>query len=157
MYRGLARTRTVLLLIITIIATTSTHAGKEFHRWYDENGQAVYSQFEPVNGVDSQRVKAPPPPAEPPEVAQQRLQEQIQKSADFFEDRELAREQAAKAETETRQNQERCEAARGNLEQLAGSPNRLVRQSDGSYKRLDEADRERRREEMEKIIEESCK
>jgi len=134
-----------------------SHAAKEYHLWYDENGQAVYSQFAPEDGTPTERVKQPPPPAEPPEMAQKRLQDQMQKSADFFEDKELASKEAAQTEQVTKQNEERCAAARKNLQELTGPPNRLYRQSDGSYKRWDEEQREKQREEMEKIIAESCR
>jgi len=156
MRAGQAMTRLIFPLLIGLAAAASAHAAKGYHLWYDENGQAVYSQFAPEDGSTSKPVKPPPPPAESPEVAQQRLQEQIQKSADFREDKELAREKAAKEDAEADQERQRCTSARNNLKELAGPPNRLYRQSDGSYQRLDEAERQRRREEMEKIVAESC-
>ncbi len=144
-------------LLVGLTIVLPAHAAKGYHLWYDENGQAVYSQFAPDDGTPVQTVKPPPPPAESPEVAQQRLQEQIQKSADFFEDKDLAKKEAAKTEQATEQKKQRCEEARKNLQELTGPPNRLYRQSDGSYKRWDEAQREERRKEMEKMIAESCK
>lgn len=143
-------------LLVGLTIALPAHAAKGYHLWYDENGQAVYSQFAPDDGTPVQTVKPPPPPAESPEVAQQRLQEQIQKSADFFEDKDLARKEATKSEQATEQKKQRCEEARRNLQELTGPPNRLYRQSDGSYKRWDETQREERRIEMEKIIAESC-
>jgi len=143
-------------LLVGLTIALPAHAAKGYHLWYDENGQAVYSQFAPDDGTPVQTVKPPPPPAESPEVAQQRLQEQIQKSADFFEDKDLARKEAKKSEQATEQKKQRCEEARRNLQELTGPPNRLYRQSDGSYKRWDETQREERRIEMEKIIAESC-
>lgn len=144
-------------LLVGLTIVLPAHAAKGYHLWYDENGQAVYSQFAPDDGTPVQTVKPPPPPAESPEVAQQRLQEQIQKSADFFEDKSLSQEKAAKASNEAAQQKQRCAEARRNLQELTGPPNRLYRQSDGTYKRWDEAQREERRIEMEKIISESCK
>ena len=147
----------LLSLVVALALAFPAIAEKGVHVWYDENGQAVYSQFAPPEGTTARTVKPPPPPAESPEVAQQRLQEQIQKSADFFEDKELAEQEEAKVERAAAQDRQRCEDARRNLERLTGPPSRLYRQADGSYQRLDEAERQRRREEMEKVVAESCK
>ncbi len=147
----------LLSLVIGLALALPAIAEKGVHVWYDENGQPVYSQFAPPEGTPARRVKPPPPPAESPEVAQQRLQEQIQKSADFFEDKELAQEEAAKVERERTQSRQSCEDAQRNLERLTGPPSRLYRQADGSYQRLDETERQRRREEMAKVVAESCK
>jgi len=144
-------------LLFGLAIALPAYAAKGYHLWYDENGQAVYSQFAPEDGTPVQRVKPPPPPAESPEVAQQRLNEQIQKSADFFEDKQLAKKERTETEQTAEQAKMRCEAARRNLQELTGPPNRMYRQSDGSYKRWDETEREAQRKEMEKIIAESCK
>ena len=157
MSQGSTVSRHLVPVLLGLAISLPSHAAKGYHLWYDENGQAVYSQFAPADGTQGEIVKPPPPPAESPEVARQRLQQQKQKSADFFEDRELSREKTAKANTEAAQAKQRCESARNNLLELSGPPNRLYRQSDGSYKRWDEGEREQRRKEMEEIIAESCK
>ena len=144
-------------LLVGLAIALPTHAAKGYHLWYDENGQAVYSQLPPEDGGPSQIVKPPPPPAESPEVANRRLQQQIQRSADYLEDKELAQEKNAKQESEAAQAKYRCEEARKNLEALNGPPRKLMMGSDGVAKRLTEEERQERREEMEKIIEESCK
>jgi hypothetical protein len=144
-------------LLVGLTIVLPAHAAKGYHLWYDENGQAVYSQFAPDDGTPVQTVKPPPPPAESPEVAQQRLQEQIQKSADFFEDKKLSRDKAAEASKEVAKNKERCEAARKNLEVLNGRPQSLIVGADGVARRTSEEEREKSRAETEKIIAESCK
>lgn len=157
MSQGSTVSRYFFPLLLGLAIALPAYAAKDYHLWYDESGQAVYSQFAPEDGTPTERVKQPPPPAESPEMAQKRLQDQMQKSADFFEDKELASKEAAQTEQVTKQNEERCAAARKNLQELTGPPNRLYRQSDGSYKRWDEEQREKQREEMEKIIAESCR
>ena len=150
-------TRHLFPLLFGIAIACPANAVKGYHLWYDENGQAVYSQFAPEDGAQGEIIKPPPPPAESPEVAQQRLQQQIQKSEDFFEDKALSREEKARAGSEAAQARKRCESARKNMEVLTGPPNRLYRKSDGSFERLDEEQREQQRREMEKIIAENCK
>jgi len=157
MQQGQVIARVLPLLLVGLAAASQIHAAKGYHLWYDEDGQAVYSQFAPENGTPSERVKPPPPPAESPEAAQKRLQDQMQKSADYLEDKELAKEKAAQAADEAELHRQRCETARQNLQVLTGPPNRMFRQSDGSYQRLDEAERQKRREENQKVIAESCK
>jgi hypothetical protein len=156
MHQGHARLRLFFPCLLGLVIAVPAHAAKGYHLWYDENGQAVYSQLPPEDGRPTEIVKPPPPPAEPPEVAQQRLQEQIQKSADFFEDKELAKEKADKASAEAEQAQQRCDAAKKNLEVFEGSPRKLIMGSDGVARRLTEEERQQQREEMEKIIAESC-
>lgn len=156
MSQGFSLSRYLFPLLLGLVFSLPAYPAKNYHLWYDENGQAVYSQFAPEDGTPTQRVKGPPPPAESPEVAQRRLQQQQQRSADFFEDKNLAREKNAEAAGVTAQDKQRCVAARKNLQELTGPPNRLYRKSDGSYERWDETQREQRRKEMEKIIAETC-
>lgn len=149
--------RYLLLSLFGLILAVPASATKGYHLWYDENGQAVYSQLPPEDGGRSQIVKPPPPPAESPEVANQRLQEQIQKSADFFEDKELAKEKASKEKSEADEAKYRCEEARKNLAALDGPPRKLLMGSDGVATRMTEEARQKHREDMEKIVAESCK
>lgn len=143
---------TFCLLIVTPLS-----AAPGMHLWYDENGQAVYSQFPPGEGRQSTRIKPPPPPAESPEAAQQRLQQRLQRLEDNREDKALAREKAEKTKAERAFAEERCQSARQNLLGLEGQARQLFRKSDGSVSRLTAEDREAKRAEMRKIIEESCK
>ena len=157
MSQGFSLSRLLFPLLLGLAIALPAYAAKDYHLWYDENGQAVYSQFAPEDGTPTERVKGPLPPAESPEAAQKRLQEQKQRSADFFEDKDLAKEKNAEVASAAAQNEQRCEAARRNLQELTGPPNRLYRKSDGTYERWDETQREQQRKEMEKIIAESCK
>lgn len=139
------------------LAAGGALAAKGYHLWYDENGQAVYSQIPPDDGRETRLVKPPPPPAESPEVARQRLQQQLQQFEDNREDEELAADKAAKAEAEAQVARERCAAARHNLEGLNGPARRLFHTPDGQYQRLSEEEREKRRAELQKVIAEDCR
>ena len=145
------------LLILGLSAALPAAAAKGYHLYYDENGQAVYSQFAPGEGRESEVVKPPPPPAESPEVAQKRLQEQLQRFEDNREDQELAQQKADEARTKADRTSQRCDQARKNLEVLSGPPRRLYQSPDGSVQRMDEEHRAKQRAEMEKIIAEDCK
>ena len=150
------RTRS-LLFLLGLTATFPASAEKGYHLYYDENGQAVYSQFAPADGKPSETVKPPPPPAESPEVARQRLQQQLQKFEDNREDQSLAAEKRQQSENEAQQAKRRCDAARKNLEVLNGRARQLYQTSDGSVQRMSEDERQKQRAEMEKIIAADCK
>jgi hypothetical protein len=149
--------RFFLLSFSVAAIPAALQAAGEVHVWYDENGQAVYSQFPPGEGRASRTIKPPPPPAESPEQATQKLQQQIQSLEDAREDRSLARQSTAEEMTRAEQLRKRCEAARTNLEGLKAGPRQLFRDTDGKIRRFDEAQRQARRAEMEKIIAEDCK
>ena len=146
-----------LMLPILLLIVSPVLASGGFHKWYDENGQAVYSQFAPPEGSQGEIVKAPPPPAESPEVAQQRLQEQLQRSADLREDKELAATESAQKQAALDRDRQRCAQARTNLERLNGPTRRLFKMPDGSVRRLTEEEREVRRIEAQQAIDQSCR
>ncbi len=143
-------------LLLGLIIALPSHAEKGAHLWYDEDGNAVYSQFAPQGSKPSEIVKPPPPPAESPEVAQERLRQQLQRFEDNREDQELADEKATQAKLEADQARERCAIAREQLELLNGPARRLFRNSDGTVSRLNEEQRQDKRAEMEKIIATDC-
>ena len=146
-----------LLLMLGLAVALPAAAAQGYHLWYDESGQAVYSQFPPEDGRPSETVKPPPPPAEAPEVAKQRLQERMQLLEDSREDKALSEEKAAEAEAKAARARQRCESARRNLEVLNGPPRQLYQTPDGSVVRMDEEERQRQRAEMQKVIAEDCR
>jgi hypothetical protein len=153
---GPAMPRCRTLILPVLLAALPAQAAEGYHLWYDEDGQAVYSQFAPGAGRESETVRPPPPPAESPEVAKRRLQEQLQRSEDLKEDEALAAEKAQQTQSEADAARQRCEAARKNLEVLNGRPRQLVQLPDGTVKRLSEEERQAQRDEMQQIIDESC-
>jgi len=130
-----------LLLMLGLAVALPAAAAQGYHLWYDESGQAVYSQFPPEDGRPSETVKPPPPPAEP-EVAKQHLQDRMQRLEDSREDKALSEEKAAEAEAEAAKAQQRCDSARRNLEILDGPPRQLYQRPDGR---------------MQKVIAEDCR
>lgn len=148
--------RRLFFVTALLFVTLPALAAGGFHKWYDEDGQVVYSQFAPPEGRNGEVVKAPPPPAEDPAVAQRRLQEQQQRTADYLEDKELASQKASEQQAALDRDQERCAQARENLRLLTGRSRQLFQMPDGTVARLSEEDRQARRAEMQKIIDESC-
>jgi hypothetical protein len=140
-----------------LVAATAVIASDGVHKWYDKDGQAVYSQFAPPDDQQSEIVMPPPPPAEDPEVAQRRLQEQMQRSADYQDDQELAAEKAEEQQVAAAQAQERCAQAQEALRLLSGPARQLFQLPDGTITRLTEEERQARRVEMQQVIDESCK
>ena len=128
------------------------------YRWVDENGGTVFSQTPPPPGVEATVVGKPPPPAESPEVAQQRLQEQLQKLEDAREDRALAKDESAKATADKQRRKEGCNAARNNIELYDGTPpNRLIDDGSGNYRRVSQEERAAKIELARKYLDENCK
>ena len=147
--------RPLILLLATGFSLSASAVEKGYHLWYDDLGQAVYSQFLPPDGRESTLVAAPPPPAEPPEVAKARLDAQLQKFDDNREDEQLQAEKTATIDTLAQQKKARCDAARSNLELLNGPPGLLFKTPDG-IRRLTDEDRRAQRTAMEAIVAESC-
>jgi len=143
-------------LLLGLTFALHANAEKGAHLWYDEDGNAVYSQFAPQGDKRTEIIKPPPPPAEAPEVAQERLRQQLQRFEDNREDRELAHKKSAQARQEAARASERCATARQQLENLNGSARRLFRNSDGTVSRLSNEQREEKRAEMEKVIASDC-
>lgn len=146
----------ILPILLGLAATSVALAAPGYHLWYDENGQAVYSQFAPGEGRDSTLVKPPPPPAEAPEVARQRLNDRLQHFEDVREDKTLAGDKATQAAVVEDSRQRRCADARKNLELLNGPPRQLFKTEDG-VRRMTDEERRKQRADMEKIVAESCR
>lgn len=156
MLRNRSTLKPYLPLLSVLLLASPAQAEKKYHLWYDENGQAVYSQFEPGDGRDSSTVKPPPPPAESPEVARARLDRQLQQFEDNREDRALAQGEAAKVAASRQQADQRCEEARRNLTLVDGKARQLFRDSEGNVRRMSEKERADQRAQLEAVIKSEC-
>ena len=147
---------TSILLIFSICLFSAVACGKTY-RWVDASGETVYSQIPPPPGVATVEIGAPPPPAETPAQAQQRLNRRLQQLEDNREDRELADEKAAEAQAEASRRADLCEKARSNLTSLEQSRgnSRYVDQN-GEYHRLTEETLTSKKVEAQKVIDENC-
>jgi hypothetical protein len=123
--------------LLAALLSCSTADGA-MYRWVDENGVTVYSQTARVGG-DAVRIdrQAGPTLAEQ-QAARAHLQEQLEQSQDAAEAKKAAEAEAAAKREEAEQRFTACEAARHNLETLRNLGPRMVRTSDGEYKRMTE-------------------
>lgn len=145
-------------LIALIVLHTTAQAADGFYKWIDENGEVVYSQFPPADQRrEPEVIKPPPPPAESPERARERLNQQLQQYEDNREDRELAADKSAEEEKSAAIARQRCEAARHNLQGINGRSRQLFRAPDGQVRRLTDEERQSQRAELEGIIAKDCK
>ena len=150
-------TAAVILLASILLTLGVGTATARTYRWVDETGTTVYSQVPPPPGTETSRIAPPPPPAESPDEVQQRLNKRLQRFEDNREDRELARENAAKDATAQAERDRLCEAARANLlalEQSRGNT-RYVTDS-GEYKRLTDEDLKAKMDEAREAIASNC-
>ena len=143
----------ILLTTCLLCCSLVTHAA--MYKWVDENGVTQFSQYPPKD-QPAERLRPPPPPAEDPAAAQERLQKQI----DRFDNRRLmeetGRQEQVQQEAEAAQRQQRCEAARHNLEVLQLGGGRRIRTESGEVSRPTDEQREARMQAARKAIEENC-
>lgn len=152
------RARSFFVLVATSLLLAAIQAPAEgFYKYTDADGNVVYSQFAPDQGRSDAEVIPPPPPPAEPARARAQLEQRLQQAADNREDRQLAAEEAAEAAETARIARQRCDAARHNLQGLAGAARQLFKLPDGSYRRLTDDERETRRRELEQVVEESCR
>ena len=145
-----------LLTLCLLCAVVSAPAqAADFYRWVDANGVTHYSQTPPPNR-ETDQLEPPPPPAEAPPKARERLDAQLQKLDERREERELEAEAEHKAQEAERIRQQNCRIARSNLENLEIATNSLMRLPDGSYERMDEETRQAKMEEARRAIEKYC-
>ena len=145
-----------ILIGLLILAGLATGAQATMYKWVDENGVTVYSQTPPATGKSTE-VKPPPPPAESPETARQRLNQRLQKLEDAAEDRELVETKQNEQEKRSDVFKANCSAAQNNLRNLEGNPRKLVGRPDGSYVRLDEEERQELLQKSREQVEKFCK
>ena len=157
MENALIYARKGLIALLLLLPLTTELVSAKTYRWTDADGNVVYSQVPPRDGREATTVGAPPPPAESPEVAKQRLQEQIERLNQQRESRNLSKQQAQESKQQAEASAKNCEMARHNLEALRQGTRRLYRNKDGSYSRLTEEEVNSRAQETKSFIAENCK
>ncbi len=144
-----------LLLILSGMLLLSTAVAGKAYRWVDENGLTHYTQTPPPD-KPATAIEPPPPPVVGGQKAWDQLDRQWQENEtrkETVQKQQLQESEEAKLQAAREAN---CNAARNNLENLQGPPRRLVRSSDGEYRRMDPAERQQQIEKAEQMIEENC-
>ncbi len=145
-------------LLILFLSLFSLNLSAATYRWLDDNGQVVYSQVPPGDGRDYREISAPPPPAEDPEAAQKRLEEARKALTEDRKAREQQKQDATRKKALAERRRQNCEIARKNLETLTSRPpNTLFKVGDDEYRRFTPEERQKRIDQLKKIIQENCK
>ena len=145
-------TRT-LIGIILLLAMAGAHA--TMYKWTDEQGNTQFGQFPPA-GVNAEKMKAPRAPASSPGTTGPSLQDRVK----ALEERKSSEKEKALLEKEEQernaQNKKSCENARESIKLLERGGNRVYRMPDGSYKRFNAEESQKRIEKSKKFIADHC-
>ena len=132
------------LVILAIALAVAPLATAQLYKYVDKDGKTVYTDQPPPSG-DSQQIKvqtAPTPGSAPAKSA-------VEREKDLDKSRAKAREDAKKAdETErvAKENQERCEQAKANLQTYLDGGRISKYNKEGERVLMDDADIEAERE-----------
>ena len=152
------RARSPVLLVaafaIAALGVVAT-ADAALYKWVDSNGRVVYSDQPPPGDVKVDTIAGPPPPANPNAV-----REMVTKEAELKKQQGDAAENAKKA-AQTRADAQKmagnCKDARAEVTSLAANQILLYKVNEkGETIYLDDADRRRRREDLETFIRTNC-
>lgn len=143
----------VAFAFVTLCAAVP--AGAALYKWTDANGRVVYSDQPPPGDVKVDTIASPPPPANPNAV-----KEMANKEAEGKKQQADAADNAKKA-AQTRADATKmagtCKDARLELNSLAANQILLYRVNEkGETVYMDDADRRRRRENLETFMKSNC-
>lgn len=153
------RARSLALPLVTALAfaalCAAVPASAALYKWTDANGRVVYSDQPPPGDVKVDTIASPPPPANPNAV-----KEMANKEAEGKKQQADAADNAKKA-AQTRADATKmagtCKDARLELNSLAANQILLYRVNEkGEKVYMDDADRRRRRENLEIFMKGNC-
>jgi len=145
------RTLLISLFLCLPIAVTATT-----YRWKDADGNTVFSQTAPSDGRDASTVRPPPSPAETPQAAQKRLQNQIQKFEDSREDKRLLEEKRQQNTQKKAVKDENCRRAQKNLSNIQQKSRQLINDGTGQYRRYSVEEKNNFIKKTREIIKRDC-
>ena len=147
----------ILITLSLAMLFGSVDLAAKTYKWIDDAGNVVYSQQPPPDNRETVRIGAPPPPAESPEEANKRLQEQMQRFESTREEKKAAREEATSTRVDAEKKAENCRNARANLQTLQNSPAaRRFKTESGEYRKYTSEERAAKIKETEQQIETFC-
>lgn len=146
--------RFIILLPLIVVFSQSVVATK-MYSYIDENGQRVYTQFQPKPGLEAEIVKPPPPPPSTAQESQDKLASDIAKDKEQKEKR-LEAGKKAKVDAENQKiMQKNCETARKNLQAL--NTKGRVKLVDQDGKPIDDEGRKAKLKQAQEAIKNNCK
>jgi len=142
--------------VLLVFAVSSAAAeGQNMYKWTDEQGEVHYSQFPPP-GHKSEKMQAPPAPAQSAESAENDLQKRIE-TMDKENKEQLQGTKDAKQWAEIQKiRRSNCETANKNLVNLQRGGNVRYMGPNGEVMHLSEEERQKRIEEANAQIKENC-
>lgn len=139
-----------LLYLPMMLAISTVTLAADIYKWQDKDGQMHYSEIPPQN-VDAQKIKGGhSQPGSPNDIMQQekafeqRREERLGKAAE-----------QEKAQAEQLRHKQECEKIRQTYE-MQNTSRRVAKEVDGERVIMSEEEREKRREELRKILEKDC-
>ena len=141
-----------LLAFATVSAATDPHY---IYKWSDDQGETHYTQFPPA-GRKAERMNAPPPPVESPEIAEKNLQNQVEIMEQQNEEQQQGAKDARQWAEIQKIRRKNCETANQNLVNLQRGGNVRYMGADGKIMRLTEEERQKRIDEANSQIKENC-
>ncbi|RLA19597.1 MAG: hypothetical protein DRQ61_01800 [Gammaproteobacteria bacterium] len=142
----------LIILTCLLLPSFSSYAAVTY-KYPGEHGETVYSQTPPKDAqaerviTKSDHTKKPPRPS---------AVEVLEKFTRDEDDKQRAAQKAAEEEKASALKKQNCAAAEHNLTIYEGSPNRLVKDSSGNYKRLNEEERQAKIKDARKNIKAFC-
>lgn len=125
------------------------------YKWVDDKGVTQYTQYPPPNR-EAEVMVPPPTPAQDPDGAQLKLEDQLKQLDEKQKARAESEAEAAKAKAQADQRKKNCATARSNLENLTTGGRKRVMGADGVATYLTEEERQAKIAEAKKHIKESC-
>lgn len=147
--------RTMLFCFFLLFANL-THAA--IYHWYDHEGHPHYGQRPPSDkSIQVQKIHIKSTVRVNDNTTEKTVQDSADELAKSNATRQAELESARQKALEAHRMQERCDISRENLDRLDYGGNRLFRDADGSYSRLNPEEKNERRKQLEAFINENCR
>ncbi len=140
---------------IFILLLIAQPANAEVHKWTDANGNVHYSQIKP-NDTNTETVAPPPKPAVDPDIAAEKLNERVETNRKAEQEKYITDQKEEHLKQQEAVQKQNCRAATQNLKLYRSYGRVRVKETDGSYTRLSEEERQQRISDMKEKVKEYC-
>lgn len=142
-----------LIILTFILMSSSPSFATTTFKYSGEHGETVYSQTPPKNS-DAEQITIKSKPHK--NSSKPSAVEVLEKFTRDNDDKQRAADKATEEKRLSEIKKKNCATAKQNLAVYEGPTNRLVRDSSGDYKRLNEEERQARIKAARKNIKEFC-